>query len=586
MRRVNILRALKMVWEISPLYCFIRVLILIVTALVPLFSARVMTYAIDSIIYENSYSNAGKGILIYGVLNVTFAVINCYTGRVTIKMNQSIVMDIHELIISKLSRVEYSFYDEAENYNSIEKASREIDKMSKIIDDICGVFAAILSIIYIIPYIIQLGFYFAVLIVVFNIPTIFMQMKLKRFNANKQKEVVYYKRCVSGTTNMLIHKTYAGEVRTYSLKEWLLEKFEGYFGKKINIDYERNKVGSTYELIINCLSIVIVVLMQWQIISKVSEGILTIGCFTLYNSYIIKMNEAVLQIVNRVMGLYEKELFMNNLFSFLDGESDKYTTMGEKQVSDKLHEIEFKNVSFKYANSKKEILQNVSFKIKAGQAVALVGLNGAGKTTIFNLILRFYRPQKGTIFLDGIDINEYDIESYYKNISVVFQSPRLYPFSLKENICFHNDLEYERERMHEWIKDLVDKYPYGVNTTLLPYFDPKGIEPSQGETQRIGLERALYKNASILLLDEPSASMDVEIEYKIFSNLKNICKNKTAIIISHRLSAVTSADCIFVVKDAKIVERGTHSELIKAQGEYAKLFNMQAEKYSKKKEDD
>ena len=548
MKKINILRAIKTVWKIAPLYCVIRVLILIITAFVPLLSARIMTSVIDSIIYEQSYNDAGKGIFLYAILNISYAIITCYAGRTAIKM---------------------------------EKASREIDKLLKVLDDIGGVLVAVLSIIYIVPYMVRLGFWFAFIIVILNIPTIFMQMKLKQFNASTQKEVVYYKRCVSGTNNMLTHKSYAGEVRAYALKEWLFEKFKRYFHKKTEIDCERNKVGNTYEMVINCLSIAIIAIIQLRIINSVSTGILTIGCFTLYNSYIIKMNEAVLQIVNRVMSLYEKELFMNNLFSFLDEKSDKYTITGKELVREKMHEIEFRNVSFKYANSKKNILDNVSFKIKAGQTLALVGLNGAGKTTIMNLILRFYRPQKGTIFLDGLDINTYDIDSYYNNISVVFQNPRLYPFSLKENICFNDDADYEKERMHEWIKDIADRFPYGVNTTLLPYFDPKGIEPSQGEIQRIGLERALYKNSSILLLDEPSASMDVEIEYKIFNNLRSLCENKTAIIISHRLSAVTSADCILVIKDAGVVEKGTHMELMMAKGEYAKLFSMQAEKYNK-----
>lgn len=380
---------------------------------------------------------------------------------------------------------------------------------------------------------------------------------------------------------MLINKSYAGEVRAFGLKNWLFGKFEEYFNKRVEISYERNKVGSSYELIINILSLITIALIQLQIINKVSIGVLTIGSFTLYNNYIIRLNDSVLQIVNRITSLYEKELFMDNLFSFLDGDFDNINDKKVEVVDNKLHEIEFKNVTFKYDNLEKNVLENISFKIREGQIIALVGLNGVGKTTIFNLILRFYRPQQGVILLDGKDINEYDIDSYYKSIAVVFQRPKLYPFSLKENICFGNDMQCKRSQMHDWIIDLINKYPYGENTIMLPYFDPKGIEPSHGETQRIGLERAFYKDSNILLLDEPSASMDAEIEYKIFRDLKKLCNNKTAIIISHRLSAVTSADCIIVIKDAQIAEMGTHEELLKQQGEYAKLFNMQAEKYKR-----
>jgi len=485
--------------------------------------------------------------------------------------------EINKSIIFKLSRVEYSFFDKAELYNKVEYAMREVRNIGVVVENFTTIISSILSICIIFPYLFKIDLKLMLIVFVMNLPIAFLQLKLKKLNLITSKESVYYRRCANGIKNMLINKYYAGEVRVFSLVKWLYHRFQKYMCCALKVENGRNKSMHIYDIFVQAIVAVMTMIVQITLIKYVIYDVITIGSFTLYNTYINKFGTCILDIVNNISALYEKDIFLNNLFSFLNDNKYEYSMTGSEKIKSGLHKIEFKNVTFKYANSKQNILDNISFIVNEGEVLAIVGLNGAGKTTIFNLLLRFYKPLSGTILLDGKDINSYDIGEYYKEISVVFQSPKLYPWSLKENVMFENlDIEMT---IPDWFEDLIKKYPEGLQTIILPYFDSKGIEPSHGETQRIALARAMNKEAGILLLDEPSASMDVEIDYKIFSDLKNICKNKTSIIISHRLSSVTTADQIIYLKDAKIIEQGNHSQLMTKEGEYSKMFLMQAEKY-------
>ena len=248
-------------------------------------------------------------------------------------------------------------------------------------------------------------------------------------------------------------------------------------------------------------------------------------------------------------------------------------------------EIEFCNVSFRYPGSDKYVLKNISFKIKRGEKLALVGLNGAGKTTLTKLLIRLYDPTEGEILFNGVNAKEYEINSLRSKFAVSFQSSVRYCMSVKENITISDIGHKSEERFKRACKASdVDKMaqglPQGYDTQMSKYFSEDGFEPSGGQRQKIGLARAYYRDADIIVLDEPSSALDAEAEDYIFRLFNELYNDKSAVLITHRLSAVAMADKIAVIENGELIEVGTHDELMKKKGRYAELFSMQSKVYT------
>jgi len=247
--------------------------------------------------------------------------------------------------------------------------------------------------------------------------------------------------------------------------------------------------------------------------------------------------------------------------------------------------IEFKNVSFKYSSSNNFVIKNLNLRLKAGEKVAIVGHNGAGKTTLIKLLTRIYKPTNGQILINGIDLNDLDKNDWYKNVGVLFQDYNTYGFLDVQDNVFIGDINSKKnvKAIKEALKtsdafDFINKYPAKLNTILSEKYDG-GIRPSTGQWQKIAIARFFYRNSQVLILDEPTASIDAVSEASIFDNIYEFIKNKSVIIVSHRFSTVRKADRIIVLNEGEIVESGTHSELLKLGKYYANAFNLQAKGY-------
>lgn len=576
----NVIRALIFLMQNCKGYAILKFCNSLITAAVPLITIWLSKYIVDGLIEpEGNFNHIIKLViltLLIGLLNVLK---NSVLSKMFYKYQAKTELELNEKILKKLNRLKFDFFDDTELYNSIERASREITSFIRVIDNVFDIMTSVLTLIFTLSSIIMINKIIVFVIILFNIPCILIQAKIRRYNFENKKELTYYKRCISGVNNMLVHKSYAGEVRVFDLFNWLFSRFEDYFKKQEKLGYSQLKKKDFYNNLIKTLNILNSGIIQIVLVYEVFKKTITVGDYTMYTSYAAKFESAVSGIVSSIMNIYEKEMFLGDLFSFLDLDDEKNRKYDAVLLPENGWNIEFENVSFKYASSNNNVLEDVSFRISNNEKIAIVGLNGAGKTTIFNLILRFYKPQSGRILLNGRNIEDYDIEEYYKHIGVVFQEPSLYPFSLSENIIFDKKEKESLIERLEWIRPMVQKYPKGLQTSIMQYFDPQGIWPSNGEVQRIALARALLKDASLLLLDEPTASMDPEVEYQLFNDLKCLGESRTCIVISHRLSVTTTADRIYVVDGGKILEQGTHSELLEKKGMYARLFFMQAEKY-------
>ena len=247
--------------------------------------------------------------------------------------------------------------------------------------------------------------------------------------------------------------------------------------------------------------------------------------------------------------------------------------------------IEFKNVSFKYPRAEKYAIKNLNLEIKPGEKIAIVGENGAGKTTLVRILSRFYKINEGEILLDDKNINDIKIDSWYKNLGVLFQDYNTYsPLTLKENIHLGNAHEkLDEERMmtaanRANVNSFISNFKNGYDQVLSEKFKG-GTRPSTGQWQKIAIARFFYRNSPVVIFDEPTASIDAVSEAEIFGQIYEFFKDKTVIIISHRFSTVRNADKIYVLDEGKIAESGNHDELMKLKGKYHNAFTIQAEGY-------
>ncbi len=279
--------------------------------------------------------------------------------------------------------------------------------------------------------------------------------------------------------------------------------------------------------------------------------------------------------------------FLEPCYEFLDIPNKMYQgSLTTEKRSDRQYEVEFKDVSFQYPGTDIWALRHVNMKFKIGSRLAVVGMNGSGKTTFIKLLCRLYDPTEGEILLNGIDIRKYKYEDYIDVFSVVFQDFQLLALPLGENVA--GSREYDEERVRRSLKDAgfaecLESMPHGLDTYLYKDIDKDGVEVSGGEAQKIAIARALYKDAPFIILDEPTAALDPIAEAEIYSKFNDIAGDKTAIYISHRLSSCKFCDEIAVFHEGAVIQQGTHEELVAdEEGKYYELWHAQAQYYTEK----
>lgn len=317
---------------------------------------------------------------------------------------------------------------------------------------------------------------------------------------------------------------------------------------------------------------------------KAALGIITLGKLTLYVGALKLLNTSIDQFFKQYIYLGLMCNYLKNYTNFLETKNEKYDgTLPLEKELDNDYELEFKNVSFHYPNSEEMILKNVSLKIKVGNKMAIVGKNGAGKTTFIKLLCRLYDPTEGEILLNGINIKKYDYEEYLKLFSVVFQDFKLFSFSVAENVA--TSLEYDENKIwscleQAGIKDRVAGFPEGIKTNLFNNQD-KGIEISGGESQKLAIARALYKDAPVVILDEPTSALDPVAELEVYEKFNELVQKKTSIFISHRMSSCRFCNNILVFDNGGIIQVGDHDELLTDKdGVYYSLWTAQAQYYA------
>lgn len=416
---------------------------------------------------------------------------------------------------------------------------------------------------------------------------ILCSFKVFRYFSQTQKEIFDSHTGVENKLGYFINTVYgnvkaAKMIRLYGMKDMIFEntminekQSMAYFEKMCDVgrqEGDANKIVSSFFTIISYLLVAL----------KTVTGAITIGAFTRYAGALNQFGNACFTIISSNGELRKICTYMKEFLAFLDMETlhEKGSIPIEKR-DDGEYELAFENVSFHYPGSDKLVLKDVNCKFHTKGKLAVVGKNGAGKTTFIKLLCRLYEPTKGQITLNGIDIRKYDEEEYRRLFGVVFQDFKLFALPVWENITAGFELQEDRiwESLQQAdAKELVSGMPNGLETFLYKNLED-GVEISGGEAQKLALARALYKDAPVVILDEPTAALDPKAEAEIYSHFNQMVEGRTSIYISHRMSSCRFCDDIIVFEDGRIVERGSHEELLASGAAYADMWNAQAKYY-------
>ena len=378
---------------------------------------------------------------------------------------------------------------------------------------------------------------------------------------------------------------YGKDIRLFHAKKMMTDRVDGYNIEQSRILKQQASESQKY-IYISKLDLAVTTILTYLILTRMAvSGYITLGEFTMLASsgaaMVVSMNTILLQ----VLDLKKFTKYAEKCVSFL--ENNLYEESGNLMCDpgdDPV--IEYKHVSFRYPGHDDYALKDINVTIRKGEHISIVGLNGAGKTTFIKLLCRLYECTEGEITLNGININEYDAASYRKMLGAVFQDFQLLNFSIKENIIAGDPENVSDDDVMEIIRKVglqekVDSLPAGLSTCVFRYYDLNGFEPSSGEQQKLAMARALYKNAPVLVLDEPTAALDPIAEKEVYEKFNAMTNGKTALFISHRLASCKFCDYVLVFQDGGIVERGTHNELVtKNNGLYAQMFHAQAQYYA------
>lgn len=381
---------------------------------------------------------------------------------------------------------------------------------------------------------------------------------------------------------------YAKDVRLFGMKDWLSDKQHEILGEKQERMMRSRNLWIYNSTFAHGMTLISTAVVYGVLIYSFLGGGISIGDFTLYIGFATTFTSAMTGLLNSMGGYKQCSLQVDNFRSYMDLEPDDESDCIPVPESDK-YIFEFKNVSFKYSGQENYALKNLNLTLESGKRLAVVGLNGAGKTTFIKLLLRLYDVTEGEILLNGTDIRRFKRNEYYRLFSPVFQNVEIFAFPMNENVSMDRPEDTDKKRAEECLvkagmAEKLASLEKGSDTELLKVIYDDGVDLSGGEKQKLALARALYKDAPVIVLDEPTAALDALAEYNLYKSFDEIIGDKSAVYISHRLSSTRFCDSIAMFKAGEMVEYGTHDELLAKKGAYAEMFEIQAQYYKEGKD--
>ena len=583
----------SLVWQTSPWILAVMTVLAVLDGVMPVAGA----YISREIINELSLSYGGgeallKGISTLLILQFAYLFLTRLTSQISTIVNniagELVVNHVNIKIMTKAEDIDMSGYDRPEFYEKLENASREAGHRP--IHILRANFTVVSSVISMVSFIAIL---FAVsptapfLIAAISIPSAIISFIYRKKNFLYMRHRSKDRRQMNYYSSLMTNKDVVKEVKIFSLSKTFISRYKEVFGKYFKGLKRLFLTEGFLQIGISLISTSVNCILFIFIAKGVLNGSYQVGDYTLYTNALTSIASGVAVLITTIASIYEGTLFIDNMITFMNEKKTVVSTCDPPRELKRhiAHRFELKNVSFRYPGTSKDVIKNVSLTIEEGSTVVLVGLNGAGKTTLIKLLTRLYDPTEGVILLDGYDIKEYDPKDVYSAFGIIFQDFGKYAVTVKENIAFgqitkeENDEEIIRAATQSNSHEYITKLPKGYDTPLMRYFERDGVELSIGQWQKLSIARAFYSDTDILILDEPTASLDAIAEQEIYRQFDMLRKDRTTVFVSHRLSSATTADKIIVLQNGQVVEMGTHSQLMADKKQYYELFTAQAQRY-------
>lgn len=591
---------LKLVWDtghwIPILLCFVALFRGVTPVIGSVISQRILNGLQDTVrlgaMPESAFWTSGVlylliALFVYRLLILVVNNLNSVLNRIA---GEKVVLEVKKQIMYKSRNIDLASFDNAAFYEKMENAEREAGhRPLHILSETLGVISSVIELIsFLIVLLAAPGLSWITLVVIaVSIPSAVVNFIYRRKNFRYMRFSSKERRQMNYFSGILVDKDLVKEVRLYDLADTFigryLEAFRVYYKGLRKLILSEGAWHVIFSVITGGTNLIFYIIIAKQVFT----GDIQIGDYTLYTGAIASVATCISTLIASTGSIYEGTLFIDNLIAFMNEKKSIVPTLqpAEQVARGQDHTIEFVNVSFRYPGTRRDVLQNVSFTIRPGQTVALVGLNGAGKTTLIKLLTRLYDPTAGYILLDGKDLKCYDIKSLYQTFGIIFQDFGKYALTVEENIRLGNihrnapmeTVEYASRQ--STANAYIEKLPGGYDTPLMRIFEQDGLELSVGQWQKLAIARAFYADADIMILDEPTASLDPVAEQEIFNQFDRLRNNKTTVFVSHRLSSATIADKILVIENGNLIEQGSHKELMAQGGKYYDLFATQSKRY-------
>ena len=588
-------RVLSLVWSTSAPLTAALGLVSVLRGITPAVTVVITKLVIDSVVHGIRIHSVNPIWLPVGLqlaVGLADRLLSTISNTVQQLLQEHVSNRVQVMILEKANTLDLSFFENAEFYDKLRRAADEANyKPVSMISQTFDLVRTVITLASMIFLLLQLAWWLAIIALVVPIPSFIASTRygwrgyqLMRRQSPERRKMLYF-----GTVMSV--DQFNKEVKLFNLGDFFIKRYRELAHKF----YEENRGILVRRYTISLLWTALTVAANSGIYLYVALqavlGHITLGGLTLYTQSAIQTGQSFQGVLDGVSNTYENNLFVNTLFEFLEYEpkivSPEKPQPVEPTPGAKGLDIEFRNVSFTYPDKDpltQATLKNVSFTIRAGEAIALVGRNGAGKTTLVKLLTRLYDPDEGEILIGGRNIKEYDLKELREQVGVIFQDYVNYYMSARENIGVGRITDIENEGLvvsaarKSGANAVIERLPNGYETMLGRWFD-EGEQLSGGEWQKVALARAFIRDARVLVLDEPTSSLDAQAEAEVFAHFRVLTEGKTAIFISHRFSTVRLADRIFVLEHGSIIENGSHRELMELDGRYAELFNLQAEAY-------
>lgn len=540
---------------------------------------------LDIVENNGTFGQFAAMVAVFALAGIVAKGADCFGDYVLGRSTKVFYKKFNQMIFKKAVEVDMACFENPDFYDKYQRATEIVSDSHYM--EFSYLFAALISGsltgIFLIAYVVSIDARILLFLLSMVFVVLFEAIKGK-VEVEKDKQMTPHKRTKAYVKRTVFLREFAKDMRTSGIFNAMYARYKNAVEKNREIIKKYGKKMAALEVLSGLFGASLPIVMTYVYASYrfAIKRNLRISDFSVIMTAISNLKNVFNDLGNAIGGITKEAKYFGNLREYLEYES---TVTGGTKQADELETLEFRNVTFKYPSAEKPSLVNVNLRIDKGETLAVVGQNGAGKTTFVKLLLRFYDPDEGVILYNGTDIREYDIKSLRDRLATVFQDYKVFALSVAENvICRETQGEEDRELVVQSLKssgayDCVSTLPEKEMTVLTREFDEKGTGLSGGEQQKVAAARMFARDFDLAILDEPSSALDPIAEYKMYESLIAATKDKTVIYISHRLSSAVLSDRIYVFADGTVAETGTHDELMSADGIYSEMFTLQASSY-------